>query len=78
MRRRQKKRRGNGEGSIFRRADGRWTSCVTTGFNSRGLQDRKYYYGRTRQRLSRNWTRQGKNLRKAVRFRSNGRRWADT
>ncbi len=37
-------RRGRGEGSIYRRADGRWTAYVT-------LEDggRRYLYGRTRQ-----------------------------
>jgi len=37
------KRRGNGEGSIYLRKDGRWTGCIT-------LEDgkRKSFYGKTR------------------------------
>ena len=41
-------KRGNGEGSIFKRSNGRWVSSITAGFDSRGLQDRKDYYGKTR------------------------------
>lgn len=42
------RRRGNGEGSIFKRADGRWVASITVGYTARGVQDRKSYYGRTR------------------------------
>ena len=41
-------KRGNGEGSIFRRADGRWAASLTIGYNAKGLQERKDYYGRSR------------------------------
>ena len=41
-------RRGNSEGSIYRRKDGRWVAVATIGGN-RGCQERKYLYGRTRQ-----------------------------
>ncbi len=44
-------RRGNNEGSIYRRQDGRWTASVSV----EGGQ-RKYYYGRTRQEVSRKLT----------------------
>jgi integrase len=43
-----KRRRGNGEGSIFQRADGRWVASLTTGYSGKGLQARKDYYGRSR------------------------------
>ncbi len=45
---RRRNRRGNGEGSIFQRSDGRWVSAITTGFDAHGFQTRKNYYGRTR------------------------------
>ncbi|MDP2999603.1 MAG: site-specific integrase [Bryobacterales bacterium] len=41
-------RRGNAEGSIFQRADARWVSSITLGFDGAGRQLRKYYYGQTR------------------------------
>lgn len=40
------KRRGRGEGSIFQRADGRWSAYVSTGAGGR-----RYLYGRTRQEV---------------------------
>lgn len=44
----RRRSRGNGEGSIFLRADGRWVASVTMGYNQNGLQARKNYYGKTR------------------------------
>ena len=41
------KRRGRGEGSIFKRSDGRWAAYVSTGGG-----DRRYLYGRTRQEVA--------------------------
>lgn len=40
------KRRGNGEGSIYQRRDGRWTASITIGGNKR-----KYIYGKTRREV---------------------------
>jgi hypothetical protein len=40
------KRRGNGEGSIYQRRDGRWTASITIGGNKR-----KYIYGKTRKEV---------------------------
>lgn len=37
------KKRGHGEGSIYRRKDGRWCACLTM---SKG--QRKYFYGESR------------------------------
>ena len=45
-------KRGNREGSIYKRADGRWVASVTIG----GGQPRKYLYGRTRQEVARKLT----------------------
>lgn len=41
-------KRGNGEGSICKRPDGRWQGCVTLGRNDNGRLLRKYFYGKTR------------------------------
>lgn len=41
-------RRGDNEGSIYRRGDGRWTAAVTVGYDKNGKQKRKVFYGKTR------------------------------
>lgn len=41
-------RRGRGEGSIFRRKDGRWAAEVSLGFGSDGKRRRVTVYGRTK------------------------------
>jgi integrase len=44
------KRRGNHEGSITKRADGRWMASVTIGRDpATGKLKRGYFYGKTRQ-----------------------------
>ena len=45
-----KRRRGRGEGSIYKRADGRWAGAVTVGYRQ-GTQGRKTVYGRTRKEV---------------------------
>ena len=45
-------RRGNNEGSIFQRKDGRWTGSVTTSYKSDGKPIRKYVYGKTRNEVA--------------------------
>ena len=40
-------KRGNSEGSIFRRKDGRWASVITLGWET-GKRKRKTFYGKTR------------------------------
>ena len=42
------KRRGNGEGSIFQRGDGRWTATITVGRDTNGKRQRRTVYGKTR------------------------------
>ena len=42
-------RRGNNEGSIYHRKDGRWCGAVTTGYKTDGKPIRKTVYGATRQ-----------------------------
>jgi integrase len=43
-------RRGQNEGSIFKRADGRWCAQVNLGYVN-GRRKRKYYYGDTRKEV---------------------------
>lgn len=45
---RKPKSRGNGEGSIYKRPDGRWVAQLTLGFDGHGKQLRKAVYGATR------------------------------
>ena len=40
-------KRGNGEGTVFRRVDGRWVGEITVGFNEAGRQKRRTVYGNT-------------------------------
>lgn len=42
------RRRGKGEGSIFRRKDGYWAASVTIGYGPDGRQRKKWVYGKTR------------------------------
>jgi integrase len=45
-------RRGNKEGSIYQRKDGKWCGQVLTGYNELGKPIRKTYYGVTRQEVA--------------------------
>lgn len=45
-------KRGNGEGSVCRRHDGRWQGSITIGRDDRGRLIRKYFYGKTRKETS--------------------------
>lgn len=44
----KKTRRGNNEGSVYKRADGRWTASVTVGTDENGKRIRKVFYGKTK------------------------------
>jgi integrase len=46
------RRRGQGEGSIYRRPDGRWVAALDLGWRD-GKRTRKYLYGRTRELVAR-------------------------
>src|SRR5665648_678803 len=46
------KSRGNGEGNIRQKSDGRWEARITIGYNDNGKQKLKYFSGRTRQECS--------------------------
>jgi integrase len=45
---RRTKRRGKGEGSIFRRADGRWCASIVIGRNEHGKRIRRTVYGKVK------------------------------
>lgn len=50
-RERKKVKRGQGEGSIYKRKDGRWAAVANLGYQN-GKLKRKYYYGDTRKEAS--------------------------
>jgi integrase len=50
-RRASTKRRGNGEGSIFQRGDGRWVATLTVGYSAAGKRRRKTVYGWTKKEV---------------------------
>ena len=54
MPRKQKKptRRGNKEGSIYQRKDGKWCGQVLVGYNELGKPVRKTFYGDTREKVA--------------------------
>lgn len=41
-------KRGQSEGSIYKRDDGRWVAQMTVGYDVNGKRKRKYVYGDTR------------------------------
>ena len=45
-------RRGNNEGSVYQRNDGRWCAVVSRGYDSDGKRVRKIFYGRTRSEVA--------------------------
>jgi integrase len=51
-----RRRRGHGEGSIYRRPDGRWVAVLDLGWQD-GKRTRKYLYGTTRDQAARKLTR---------------------
>src|SRR6056297_1774276 len=49
--------RGNGEGTIFKRKNGKWQGAVTIGTDPQtGKQKRKYFYGDTSKEVARKMT----------------------
>ena len=47
------KRRGNGEGSIYKRSDGTWVGQVGIGYDpATGKLKRKSFYGKTRKEVA--------------------------
>ena len=47
------RRRGHGEGSIRKRADGRWEALLSVGYDGRGRRNRQSFLGRTRGEVQR-------------------------
>lgn len=52
MTHRKRRHRGHGEGSIYRRKDGRWAASITVGYGKDGRRRRRYIYGRTRREVA--------------------------
>lgn len=46
-----KKRRGNGEGSVYQRADGTWCATYSSGYNEQGKRRRRTIFGKTKQKV---------------------------
>ena len=44
-----RRRRGNGEGSIYQRTNGMWCATFSTGYNERGKRRRRTVFGKTKQ-----------------------------
>jgi integrase len=55
------RRRGHGEGSIYRRSDGRWAAMVDLGWHA-GKRRRKFLYGRTRAEVAKKLVAEAVNL----------------
>jgi integrase len=49
-------KRGNNEGSVYRRKDGKWVGAVTLGYNANGNPKRRVVYGDTRAEAARKLT----------------------
>lgn len=45
------KRRANGEGTLRKRADGRWESVIMIGWKEDGRRQMKYFYGKTQEEV---------------------------
>jgi len=48
----KKGKKGNGEGCIRQRKDGKWEAIITTGYDDNGRQKRKFFYGKTRKEVA--------------------------
>ena len=48
VKKKKNSRRGNNEGSVFQRSDGRWCAVVNLGYDRNGRRVRKNFYGKTR------------------------------
>lgn len=51
VKKRKTARRGNGEGSIFQRGDGRWVARIAAGYDQKGRRLRKTVYGLTKKEV---------------------------
>lgn len=46
-------KRGNGEGTIYKRSNGKWCAAITSGINPKtGKPKREFFYGKTRQEVA--------------------------
>ena len=63
--RQRSSKRGQNEGSIYKRKDGRWTSVLNLGYQE-GKLKRKYFYGATRKEVSDSLTAEQEKLGKGL------------
>src|SRR5512138_2186722 len=61
----KKRRRGHNEGTICKRADGRWVAVIFLGWEN-GKPKRKSYYGATRKEVSDKMDEGRENLKKGI------------
>jgi len=52
QKRKNRKRRGRGEGGIFQRGDGQWVGTVSLGYKADGKRRRKVVYGATKDEVA--------------------------
>jgi len=65
MEKEKKRKRGQNEGSIYKRKDGRWASVLNLGYQG-GKLKRKYFYGATRKEVNDSLTAEQEKLRKGL------------
>jgi integrase len=46
-----RKRRGNGEGSVYQRADGTWCATISVGYDANGKRKRRTLFGKSKQQV---------------------------
>src|SRR5215813_9767023 len=63
--RQRSSKRGQGEGSIYKRKDGRWTSVLNLGYED-GKLKRKYFYGKTRKEVCDKLTESLRNVQQGI------------
>ncbi len=49
-----RRRRGNNEGSLYQRADGRWCATITIGYGEDGKRRRRTVFGKTKKDVQAN------------------------
>ena len=52
-----RKRRGNGEGSIYQRGDGKWCDSIVVGHDANGRMKRRTVYGKNKRDVQEKLTR---------------------
>jgi integrase len=68
-------KRGQNEGSIFQRKDGRWVALLNLGWVD-GKRARKSYYGETRREVQERLTKALCDIQRACQWSVKSKRWA--